>query len=203
MDTGIEPDGWQPPTPGPPAWYDFAGRRFYRLPTGYYAARDDQRPERLHMAIWENVTGRTIPAGHVIHHLDHDPENNAPGNLRLMRHGDHDRHHRAGLKRNEQQRANIHAGILASWERRPYRQETCQWCDGSFQTRGLHARYCSKQCSKLALQRERGLPVFIRTETPCQRCGAGFTPKDSRSKFCGATCRDADRRDRLRASASR
>jgi hypothetical protein len=184
------PDGWRPPVPGPPAWFDFGGRRFYRLPTGYYAARDHEQPGRLHMAIWEDVNARAIPAGHVVHHVDHDPENNDPGNLAVMSHGDHDRHHRTGLKRTSEARARIQAGVADSWARRQPRTFVCEWCRAEFESLSsrTEVRYCSRQCRKLGLKQSRGIPVFTRAERPCDECGKPFMPKDGRSHFCSCVC---------------
>jgi predicted RNA-binding Zn-ribbon protein involved in translation (DUF1610 family) len=186
-----EPPGWRPPVPGPPAWFDFAGRRFYRLPTGYYAARDGRRPGRLHMAIWESVNGRTVPPGHVIHHADHDPENNHPGNLAAMEHGDHDRHHRAAIKRSAEACARIQAGVLESWARRQSRTVTCEVCGSQFETRSSRRviRFCSTRCKGLAgKQAAAGLTRWVPSDTDCENCGQRFTPKDRRSRFCSPDC---------------
>lgn len=38
----------------------------------------------LHRAVWMQVHGRLIPTGHDVDHIDNDPTNNAPENLRPL-----------------------------------------------------------------------------------------------------------------------
>lgn len=43
----------------------------------------------VHRYIWEQVNGRRLPAGWVVHHKDLDPSNNNPANLEAMKAEDH------------------------------------------------------------------------------------------------------------------
>lgn len=43
----------------------------------------------VHRYIWEQVNGRRLPPGWVVHHKDLDPTNNHPDNLQAMRAEDH------------------------------------------------------------------------------------------------------------------
>lgn len=191
---------WRPPVPGPPAWYEFDGRRYYRIPTGYYVARDGCKPSRLHIAIWEKVNGRTLRAGYVVHHIDHNPENNEPGNLMDISHTDHDRHHRGGLKRSPESVARMRRGIKEAWEDREPRKLTCQFCGQEFETRATRdARTCSKRCANLLRRHERGETVFRPGSRACDYCGSEFTPKDGRSHLCSRDCANGYLRDKRRA----
>lgn len=55
---------------------------------GYYTCEKTS----LHRAIYEAAHG-PIPAGHVIHHIDGDPNNNTTENLEALAHPDHQRRH--------------------------------------------------------------------------------------------------------------
>jgi len=46
-----------------------------------------------HRLVAEHHTGVAIPRGHVVHHRDHDAQNNAPANLEVMSTDERDRHH--------------------------------------------------------------------------------------------------------------
>lgn len=46
-----------------------------------------------HRLVWQRTHGVPIPPGFVVHHRDHNKENNSPANLELMARGDHVREH--------------------------------------------------------------------------------------------------------------
>lgn len=48
--------------------------------SGFYFGNVEQRPRRLHVAVWAAHHG-PVPKGHHIHHIDHDRSNNAIANL--------------------------------------------------------------------------------------------------------------------------
>lgn len=58
--------------------------RWFETPNGYIAAYSGGRKIYQHRHVWEHANGRKIPAGYYIHHKDHNPKNNDPGNLELM-----------------------------------------------------------------------------------------------------------------------
>ena len=47
-----------------------------------------------HVRVMELAIGRRIAPNEVVHHKDHDKQNNELGNLELMTRGEHPRHHR-------------------------------------------------------------------------------------------------------------
>lgn len=55
----------------------------------YFMTRVNGVLKNKHVAIWEEATGRQLPPGHVIHHIDGNSKNNDPSNLQLMTRGEH------------------------------------------------------------------------------------------------------------------
>jgi hypothetical protein len=148
--------------PGPPAWYDWDGTRWYRKNSGYYlddSGTSGQPGKRLHVAVWERANGRPLPAGHIVHHDDHDRGNNQPGNLVAVTRGDHNRHHQRGAVRDATARQRISEGSRAAIARRKLRVFTCQNepCGRQFSTQSARAEvaYCSRRCSENARRRRK------------------------------------------------
>lgn len=78
----------------------FDGKRYYKRTSGDWAHRDGQKETRLHRDKWEKYRG-PIPKGYVIHHKDHDRDNNKMSNLELMEWGAHTTHHNRERANNE------------------------------------------------------------------------------------------------------
>jgi len=178
------------PQPGPPAWYDWNGTRWYRNNPGYYIdVVGDGR--RLHIAIWEKANERPLPDGLIVHHVDHDKSNNDPSNLIATTRADHNRHHGRGATRDATAKARIRAGVLESWARREPRRFTCERCGKEFETLSSHSaiRFCGKQCRSKAKREQRtGLDTWDREPSRCAECGGEFEPKDRRTRFCTRDC---------------
>lgn len=77
---------------------DFEGKRYYRLPTGYYMTGGSQA-KYLHRSVWESDRGRPIPDGFLVHHMNDDKEDNRPENLAVMTKSLHNILHHQGAKR--------------------------------------------------------------------------------------------------------
>ena len=161
----------------------FKGLNYYRDPrTGYYYHTDyEKKTKRLfHRDKWEVKAGIKIPEGFVVHHIDHNKENNRFDNLQVMARADHQRHHSlegewVGSKENlEQLRA---AGEKAAeWHR-------------SDEGRAWH----SKNSKQAWLKREQH-------ELDCTVCGRKYlTPYPTRSKFCHLNCKATALRRRRKA----
>ncbi|WP_428957727.1 HNH endonuclease signature motif containing protein [Streptomyces sp. cg35] len=181
---------------------------------------------RLHEEIWMAHHGRAIPAGHHIHHRDHDPLNNDPSNLACLSPAEHAEHH-AGERRGScspEALANLerirplaavwhrsaegHAWHVEhgkrTWEGREAQAFTCQQCGDSYESRSSHGqeRFCGNAC-KAAWRRASGVDDEQRN---CERCTSGFTAnKYSKTRFCGHSCarRDALERRRSRLEPDR
>lgn len=70
-----------------------------------------------HIVYWLR-TGKFVPKGHVIHHSDHNPENNVFENYELMTRAAHAAHHHTGKKRSAKTRAKLKA-TAAIWSSTP------------------------------------------------------------------------------------
>ena len=71
------------------------GREWQRTGGKYYILRADYKHrtgEMLHRAIWKKHFGE-IPKGYVIHHIDHNPDNNDISNLECISNREHCQRH--------------------------------------------------------------------------------------------------------------
>lgn len=169
------------PTPGPPAWYEYNGYRYYRnARVRYYY---DPTGNMLHHAVWVDANG-PIPPDHHIHHRNHDRGDNRLVNLQLLTAAEHREHH-VSLQR------------LPALPLRP-----CAVCGVEFQpaAKAPHVLCCSGSCgSKKAAQtrKERGTDKRKPRSVVCKQCGTTFATK----AFNAACCSDECREDRARARA--
>jgi HNH endonuclease len=63
------------------------------LNQGHLYCRKDGRKVAVHRLVVEEHIGRALTRDEIIHHRDHDPENNAIENLQIMTRAEHCRHH--------------------------------------------------------------------------------------------------------------
>ena len=198
----------------------FNGIKYRRYPDSdlpgsrkYYTAGVGDRMRGysyLHRDIWAHHHG-PIPAGHHIHHVDHDTLNNDISNLECIPAAEHFRHH-ADQPRSEAQLEAIernlpnfiekarewhrseegHAHHVENgkrvWENAEYRDEVCEQCGDTFSTRCKqreYARFCSNAC-KSAWRRDSGIDDVDRD---CAACGGTFRiNKYSKTKTCSRAC---------------
>jgi hypothetical protein len=177
---------------GPPSWIEWEGIRWYRRSkgSGHYA---DRTGCLLHVAVWEREHGRTLPDGHVVHHIDHNVANNDPSNLELLTRSEHNRHHAKHTPRGfaaftrEERSEKTSRG----WAEREPAERICVICGERFMAKTQRAIYCSGRCRGAAFRAdhaERGdAPLPGR---PCVVCGTLFVPRDRRKIYCGDICRD-------------
>lgn len=185
------------------------------------AADRSKGARRLHEEIWIEANG-SIPKGHHIHHVDHDPLNNEPANLACILAADHHRHHAESEESKERFASEEWQAHLSKirplaavwhsspegteWHRRhgrdvaatrPLLAGTCEKCGDAFLSKKPE-RFCSNKC-KSAWRRSAGLDNI---ERQCEWCGDAFTVnKYSKVKFCSRSCsskRNRDREKRLR-----
>lgn len=64
---------------------------------GYFRVQVGKRSEKLHRLIMEAVLGRKLLPDEIVHHRDHDKQNNHPNNLELTTRAEHVSHHHKGV----------------------------------------------------------------------------------------------------------
>jgi len=184
----------------------FEGRKYYRDRSGYWDYSPPKQP--LHHDVWIAANG-PIPQGHVIHHKDHDTNNNTLQNLELCNTSDHAKYHsRHRLARDPQCFSKAVKAAIAvapawhksdegrAWHRKHSRHvwanmqkedRKCPVCGKTFQApKGFKKRgFCSANCQSKA-RRNSGIDDEERT---CQICGNKFTVnKYARKIMCGTRC---------------
>lgn len=201
----------------------FNGRKYHRQPDGHYANRFTFKGKTsyLHRDIWEDANG-PIPEGYVVHHIDHDKENNDIGNLALMERRKHYVHHgetgdwqrsekclqevlpaARGLSHVSRRKPENRAKVAERWKTNTKLHE---WIYGGgaaeslVKTRELAAEWHRSEEGR-AWHREHGKkcwenkPLF---PVLCGYCGREFfTPFPDRAKFCHANCKMRARYRRL------
>jgi len=136
-----------------------------------------KKAKGLHIAIWEEATGKTVPTGHHVHHKDGNQLNNHPDNLAcitakenlsLPKQGDRPKQ-KAHLAKARQSQAfkDWHAATRGSeWRKKIQRMamearranphhKVCQVCGTPYDTIEKRSKYCSKQCQWKASGRRR------------------------------------------------
>ena len=163
----------------------FNNTNYYRDPrTGYYynTKYPENKKTLLHRDIWEYHNGK-IKKGYVIHHIDHDKENNALDNLACMTRKAHQSYHALeggwpGSKANLTQFASVNhlakawhsspEGIewhkkngVKAWESRKYYTLECATCGNKYDTPfPTRSKFCHLNCRQRAMKRRRrGVPI--------------------------------------------
>lgn len=173
--------------------------------TGYYL--NAKTHKRLHVAVYENEVG-AIPAGYHVHHIDHNKDNNEPGNLRAIAPEEHEIIHGKELTAEQRaaKRANIRVNAAPAaaewhgteagrefhselakntWKNREPEKAVCTYCGTEFLTvdwtHRNRNRFCSNKC-KAAFRRASGADDVAKI---CERCGHEYTAnKYQKTKYC-------------------
>lgn len=205
----------------PPVSVTYRGVTYKRNPDAkqrahrvYYCAPRGSGRDSLHRDIWrDNHPCEDIPAGWHIHHDDHDPFNNEPGNLVLRSPKGHAAEHPGESGMPAEHLAAI-APLAAEWHRsaeghdwhvehgkrawdgrEPEHAKVCAQCGSGFLTfwgeRG-DERYCSRRCSNQARESK-----YLDT-VACPICGNDFKQDRYRKRpeTCSRKCGAALRRQR-------
>ncbi|RKZ13153.1 hypothetical protein DRQ32_02205, partial [bacterium] len=178
----------------------FGGRRYSRYAGNKYfwtkrhtGRGKDRRciSTSMHRDVWTHTHG-PIPDGFVVHHIDHEPANNAPENLTLVENSTHCREHmcrradkgelhfsaaaRAAAAQwhgSEAGREWHSAHGKACWDGRPVDGHECAHCGKDYEVkRGCRKRgFCSPGCQSAA-RRASGVDNETRQ---CDICSGTFT----------------------------
>ena len=201
----------------PPVSVAYRGVRYKRNPDAkqrahrvYYSAPRDSGRDSLHRDIWRDThPGEDIPEGWHIHHDDHDPFNNDPGNLVLRSPKGHAAEHPENTGAPLDHLATIRPlaaewhgspeGIAwhashgrATWEDRKHvARKTCRVCGEQFDAWFDRAEYCSRRCINRAAEHR------LRRQAVCAICGSEHeTDRKARGQTCSRKCAAALRKQR-------
>lgn len=184
----------------------FEGVAFTKDKFGYYRS---PRRKDLHVAVWESHHGCPVPAGHEIHHVDHDKENNEPSNLQCLTISEHKLLHwreddgrlLAAVRRNIE-KARVAASVWhGSPEGRQWHSEhakrvaaahvgverACERCTKAFIDQSMRGfgKFCSGACKTAA----RFASGVDNVKLKCEWCSTEFEAnKYSKARFCSQTC---------------
>lgn len=142
---------------GPPAWFEWDEARWYRNRKGYY---QDRTGSLLHIAVWERSNRRPLPDGYVIHHRDHDPANNDITNLGCLTEAEHNAQHSQEGQQHprwlESQSSEAwQERTLTMWRDRKARDVVCAECGTTYQSTGMRAKFCDRNCAARYRRRQR------------------------------------------------
>lgn len=148
-------------------WFD--GKR-YRLSGNYYSCDNWGSGTKLHRAIWEKHTGKPIPDGYHIHHIDGNSFNNDISNLVCIDKKEHLSFHA---------RQSKWCGSEANRKQLCEAQELAKIWHASEEGIKWHKEH-GKKCWE---HRERFSSI-------CVVCGKEYkTPYPTRSKYCSSKCK--------------
>lgn len=175
-----------------------AQQRSHRV---YYSARGHGY---LHRAIWRHHNG-PIPKGGQIHHKDHDPFNNDPGNLVCVTSDEHAQEHAEEFRAQRRAHADRIRPLASEWhgseegrawhsehgrrtweQRAPAGESTCNECGTPITVWFEGKQFCSSACSRRAADREQRYHHMV----PCPVCGTEFAQSKYRARpaACSRKC---------------
>lgn len=169
----------------------YGERRPFTMPSGHIRLYEPEHPlankwghvmEHRKVA-WDH--GIITDSLQVVHHINHNPADNRPENLRAMSPSAHASHH------GRQQVKRTRAEYLQS-ERERYRkrrpQMECEECGRVFGWIGSGPVGCSNTCRAALLRRAGWRPAYMRD---CEVCGREFRCRVGDGRACSPTCRAA------------
>jgi hypothetical protein len=202
--------------------HEFNGVRYYRKPSGYYKADHKLGGAYLHRVVWAHHHG-PIPPDHHVHHIDHDPTNNAIENLELLSAHEHAIFHfrvdgrlkdyaneewmakirglAAVARRTPAVRAKMSAAATLGAQRAVREIRVCVVCarEYSGQVNKRKRGYCGMSCQGIA-RRASGVDDVDRT---CVCCGVGFRAnKHTKKETCSQSCAGRVAASRRHANSS-
>lgn len=153
----------------------FRGKRYRKdCDSGYFKRIENGTSIYLHREIYQSYHG-SIPAGHEVHHRDHDKDNNDVSNLVLLSSEEHKKLHGREMSEEERERRRRNMELVA-------RPKAVEW-HKSEEGRTWHRLHYEK--TKAALQAD--------VDLVCKNCKNHFIGK-AKSRFCSNKCKSAWRR---------
>lgn len=185
----------------------YRGVTYKRNPLGrqrahrvYYSAPRGSGRSYLHRDIWRDRNGREIPDGWHIHHVDHNPFNNDPDNLKALPPAEHAQQHPERMQGAPLDHLDRIRPLAAAWHRspegvdwhkehgarswehrEPVARRICGSCGSEFDAWFDRAQYCSRTCTNRAREQK-----YLET-VACPICGNDFD-RDRYRKGRGLTC---------------
>jgi len=165
---------------------EFLGIRYYQKPGGYYKSDWLKHGGKLmHRMVWEHTSGRPVPKGYCIHHLNGDRGDNRPENLCILAVSTHGQYHvRKNIKEIPEQMAR---GIRAA------REAAKKW-HGSAEGKDWHRDH-----GRESWKRQR------KQKYACTVCGKDYWtyPQSRKRGFCSPACQQRMRRKEHPASSQK
>jgi hypothetical protein len=88
--------------------------------------------QRMHRSLMEEHLGRKLKRHELVHHINGDRLDNRLGNLQVMTHAEHSRHHYEEIKHK----------FVSNFER----EKICAICNKKFICKSARSKYCSEHC---------------------------------------------------------
>lgn len=152
---------------------EWGGRRWHSYEGGYYERTDKsvlpKRTVRLHREVWIAARG-PVPAGHDVHHRDHNRTNNALKNLECLPKGAHRRHHTLAKPIPRKDWSLVADVVLA-----------CADCGAELVRKRVTAEPRCSRCHSARAEAKR-----TNTVRSCRECGAEFRTRAG--NFCSQRC---------------
>lgn len=192
----------------------FNGETYRLMGAGkYYLSQSKTNSGRkgakgLHRAIWEHYSGKKIPQGYEVHHIDGNALNNKYENLVCLSKKEHidlhisqgdwhttvptplAREKAAEWHRSDEGRKWHSEKALKAWRDVKLKLLNCIFCGSEYTTPFADTMYCSESCGKKFRARD-GQKRY------CISCSGDITQLDARTKYCSKECKATFRRNYL------
>lgn len=162
---------------GYPRYIDFNGINYCLNKYNYYknsiVVNSERERRTLHRDVWEFHSGKTIPDGYVVHHIDFNRLNNDYSNLTVMERGEHGTFHRRirYKERGMTERERAHLTKITKDNNLPRIKKVCVKCGKDYLSARNTSMFCSEIC-KNRYRHENEEKKYIKTN--CIICNKEF-----------------------------